>query len=117
MLYSLLFASFLCFQKPNLIHYEKNIFTAYTLSQDETDADYFIGAGNHDLRGYVGSSTKACATRKFALHTTIFIKGIGECEILDRTSIKYANRIDILLPTKKEALEFGKKTLEYCIIK
>lgn len=92
-------------------------FTAYTLSEDETDSSPDIGAGNHNLKEYREKGIQVCASRSLPLHTKINIKGFGNCEILDRTALKYANRIDILFPTKKEALKFGKQTLEYLIIK
>jgi len=97
MLCSILFASWICFQPAPIIcqKYEKAIFTAYTLSQDETDGDPNIGAGNHNLKSMC-SEKRCCASRLYPLHTKINIKGIGTCEILDRTSIKYGKRIDIL---------------------
>jgi 3D (Asp-Asp-Asp) domain-containing protein len=116
MLCSLFFASLFCFQQPNFIHYEKATFTAYTLSENETDYSPEIGAGNHNLK-ILSKTTRVCATRKLPLHTKINIKGIGLCEILDRTSLKYADRIDILMPTQKEAFAFGKNELEYYVIK
>ena len=119
---SLLFSSWLCFPLQPIIcnqeiYDKKAIFTAYTLSADETDGSPEIGAGNHNLKMLCVQGKLCCASRSLPLHTKINIKGIGDCEILDRTSLKYQGRIDILFHTKKEAFNFGKKELEYYIIK
>lgn len=118
---SLFFASWLCLQQPIIcelkIYDKKAIFTAYTLSEDETDGSPEIGAGNHNLKLLCIQGKSCCASRTLPLHTKIEIEGIGECEILDRTSLKYAERIDILFETKESAFRFGKKELRYNIIK
>jgi len=118
-------ASWLCFQpapivcppviiKP-IVYDKKATFTAYTLSEDETDGSPEIGAGNHNLREY-SKRLRVCAVRGVPLHSKLSIEGIGECEVLDRTSKKYAGRIDILMPTKAEAIKFGKKELKYKLL-
>jgi 3D (Asp-Asp-Asp) domain-containing protein len=133
---SLFFASFLCFPPQPIVcepkiydqkatswetntqakegDYDKTaIATAYTLSKDETDNDPCMGAGNHNLCELQKQGTPICASRGLPLHTKIIIEGYGLCEILDRTSLQYADRIDILFPTKTEAFAFGKKELRY----
>ena len=121
---SLLFSSWICFQPQpitcNPIKYEKTaIATAYTLSVQETDKEPCIGAGSHNLCDIVREQPDKCivATRLYKLHTIIFIKGFGECEVLDRTSLKYKDRIDILFPDRESALKFGKHQVLYKIIK
>lgn len=100
-------------EKPKPIIYDKKAtFTAYTLSEDETDGSPEIGAGGHNLKD-LNRIYRVCASRTIPLHTRISIEGIGECEVLDRTSKKYSGRIDILMDTKAEAIKFGKKTLSY----
>lgn len=118
---TLLVASIFCFQPApivceQILYDKKATFTAYTLSEDETDGNPEIGAGNHNLKEYVERGTRVCASRLYALHTRIYIEGIGQCEILDRTSVKYSGRIDILFETKKEAFKFGKRELEYRVL-
>jgi 3D (Asp-Asp-Asp) domain-containing protein len=100
-----------------IYEYKKAIFTAYTLSEDETDKTPCIGAGNHNLCELQKRKKRICASRTIPLHTIIKINGVGNCEIMDRISVKYSNRIDILVRTKKEAFAFGKQELEYRIIK
>ena len=116
---SLYFASIFCFQQPiicNPIKYEKAIFTAYTLSEDETDDSPNIGAWGDDLSKY----GKECvvATRLYPRNTVIYIKSLQwRCKVLDKIGERFAKtRIDILMKTKKEALNFGKQTLEYTIV-
>lgn len=105
--------------KIKTIFYDKKaIFTAYTLIEGETDSSPCIGAGNHNLCDIKKEEPNKCiaAHRTYALHTRINVEGIGECEILDRTSEKYGNRIDLVFNTREEALKFGKKTLSYSVI-
>lgn len=94
-------------------------FSAYTLSESETDQDYCIGSRNLNLcklkpileeRGL-----KICASRDLPLDTMISIEGVGECIILDRMNIRYkgTGNIDILIDSKEEANSFGRKQLNY----
>lgn len=117
MLCSLFFSTAFCLNIITCPHYEKAIFTAYTLSKDETDSDPEISASGENLREYQERGERICAARYLPLSTEINIKGIGRCKILDRISKKYDDRIDILFPTKEEALKFGKQELYYTIIK
>lgn len=121
---SLLFFSWICFPPQPIICepkiYEKEnynlsaIATAYTLSEDETDGSPTIGAWGDDLSKIPGC---VVATRLYKRGTVLDIKNIGgRCVVLDKTSKKYAERIDILFPTKVEALKFGKKTIKYKVI-
>ena len=84
--------------------------TAYTLSPDETDKDYCIGAGNHNLCE-LQKTTRICASRDLPLHTKIFIKGIGECVVMDRMNSRYHNRIDILMKDRESAIKWGIRKL------
>jgi len=102
-----------------IVYDQKATFTAYTLSEDETDSTPCIGAGNNNLCEIRDKEPEKCivATRLYPLNTMLEIEGFGECEVLDRTARKYSDRIDILMYTKKEAIQFGKKELEYNVIK
>lgn len=93
------------------------VFTAYTLSPEETDSAPCIGAGNINLCDIRKANPDKCivATRLYPLHTNILVKGFGTCEVLDRTSKKYETRIDILFANRSDALAFGKKILKYDI--
>ena len=98
-------------------------FTAYSLSVDETDDTPCIGAGNNnlcELRPILRENCQIiCASRDLPLDTIVYIDGFGECVIKDRMNKRYAGtgRIDILMDTKQEALNFGIRTLNYVIVK
>jgi 3D (Asp-Asp-Asp) domain-containing protein len=94
-------------------------FSAYTLSADETDDTPHIGSRNlnlYKIRPLL--NVKICASRDLPLDTLIDIEGIGECLILDKMNIRYKNtgNIDILMDSKLEANNFGRKPLKYNII-
>jgi len=99
------------------------VFTAYTLSVDETDKSPCIGAGNNNLCELKPELEKQgisiCASRDLPLDTLIYIDGIGECIIKDRMNIRYkgTNQIDILMDSKADAKIFGIRMLNYIIIK
>lgn len=133
---ALFIASWLCFPpmpivcepiiyERNKTHSEKTdynlsaTFTAYNLEASQTDGAPCIGAGNHNLCDISKETPSKCivATRLFDLHTIIEAEGIGECEVLDRTSKKYADRIDLLFASREEAIKFGKKEIKYRVIK
>lgn len=106
-----------CYDIKSLGNETRVQFTAFTLSEDETDASPCIGAGNHNLCEAQARGECIVATWRHPLHTRLLIPGFGECEVLDRTNIKYSERIDILFKEKREANEFGIKTLSYQVIK
>ena len=81
--------------------------TAYTLSEDETDSTPCLGAWNDNLCE-LQKEIQICATRAYPRGTVLKI-GELECVVLDKTARKYANRIDILMPSKEQAFEFGKQ--------
>ncbi|MBI4460895.1 MAG: 3D domain-containing protein [Acidobacteria bacterium] len=81
------------------------IVTAYSSSPDETEGDPFITASGQVVR----KGIVACS-REFPFGTRFLISGeVYEC--LDRLAPKYNDRIDIWMPTKEEALEYGRKEL------
>ena len=96
---------------------DKTTFTAYTLSVDETDENPCIGAGNNNLCE-LKKEMRICASRDLPLDTVIYIDGFGECVIKDRLNKRYkgTNRVDILMETKQEAIQFGKRQLKYIVL-
>jgi len=101
-----------------IVYDKKAIATAYNLEASQTDGTPCIGAGSHDLCLSLKENPDKCiiATRLYPLHRKLLIEGFGECEVLDRTSQKYGDRIDILMPTYEEAIRFGKKEIRYRVI-
>jgi len=102
---------------------DKTTFTAYNLSVAQTDDSPCIGAGNNnlcELKPILKEQNKIiCASRDLPLDTEIYIDGYGICVIKDRLNIRYkgTNRIDILMDTYEEAINFGVRELSYIIVK
>lgn len=102
---------------------DKTTFTAYNLSAAQTDDSPCIGAGNNnlcELKPILKEQNKIiCASRDLPLDTEIYIDGYGICVIKDRLNIRYkgTNRIDILMDTYEEAINFGVRELSYVIVK
>ena len=81
------------------------VVTAYSSSEDETQGDPFITASGE----YVRDGIVACA-EKYAFGTRFLIEDrVYECQ--DRLAPEYRHRIDIWMPSKDEALGYGKRLL------
>ena len=91
---------------------EKAEFSAYTASVNETDSNPLVMASGKMV--YIGAV--ACP-RDIPLGTKIEVKGLGTYTCEDRMNSRYTNNFDIFMLTKKEALTFGRQSLEYQIIK
>ena len=79
--------------------------TAYTSSEDETDdTPHITASGKQTRRGIV-----ACP-RKYPFGTRVEILG-KEYICQDRMNARYDEEWDIWMSTKKEAIQFGRKTL------
>lgn len=55
------------------------------------------------------------APRCVPLGTHIYIKGIGDRIVQDRTAKRFDGRIDLFVGSRKEALTWGKRKLEVII--
>ena len=101
---------------------DKTTFTAYNLLVAQTDDSPCIGAGNNnlcELKPILKEQNKTiCASRDLPLDTEIYIDGYGICVIKDRLNIRYkgTNRVDILMDTYEEAINFGVRELKYKVI-
>lgn len=97
-------------------------FTAYNTLAAQTDDSPCIGARNNNLCELAPilkvEGKKICASRDLPLDTEIYIEGIGICVIKDRMNIRYkgTGRVDILMDTREEAINFGIKKLSYTIL-
>lgn len=85
--------------------------TAYTASTNETDGSPLVMASQKMV--YIGAI--ACP-RDIPLGVQVEIKGHGVYTCEDRKAKKHDGEFDIFMLTKKEALEFGRKFLEYRLI-
>lgn len=95
-----------------VIEWKQAEFSAYTASSDETDGSPLIMASGKMV--YIGAV--ACP-RDIALGSRIEVRGLGSFTCEDRMNIRYTNHFDIFMVTKSEALKFGRKNMEYRIIK
>jgi len=84
-------------------------FTAYTKGDGFTPSDTMASG----KKVYVGAV--ACP-RSLSLGTVIEVQGKKyTCE--DRKAIRFDNEFDIYMQTRSEAIAFGRKTLDYNIVK
>ena len=90
--------------------------TAYTLGrEEENDGDPCIGAYNDNLCELAQEGVQICATRAFKKGTILRIADM-ECIVLDKTSRKYADRVDVAMTDYKEAKQFGIKELQVSVV-
>lgn len=91
----------------------KILITAYSSSPDETDDTPFVTASGK--RVYDG----VIATNLFPFGTKARIPSLFGDKIFiieDRMHHRFNDRVDIWMPSKSQALEFGKKTAEIEIL-
>lgn len=88
--------------------------TAYTLRPEETDDSPCIGAYNDDLCE-ISKTVQVCASNEFKRGTKLKV-GDVECIVMDKTSPRYKNRVDLVKSNLGEALLFGRQKLEVAVI-
>lgn len=84
--------------------------TAYTLSPQENDDTPTIGAWNDNLAELQKQGVQVCASRLYPRGTKLKVGNI-QCEVYDKISEKYKERIDVLVDNSQTAREFGKQRL------
>ena len=90
--------------------------TAYTLGRvEENDSDPCIGAYNDNLCELAEKGVQICATREFPKGTLLKVGDI-ECVVLDKTSRKYAGRVDLAKLDYNEAIKFGINELQVSVM-
>jgi len=96
------------------------VITAYNAGDiNQCDGDPCISANGENVCELLEFDEKVCAANFVPFGTILDIEGYGKCRVIDRTSSKYKNRVDIAmkLNEKDKALEFGKRVLRVIIIK
>lgn len=96
--------------------------TAYTAAQDEcgrdiSDPNYGLTASGEFVReGFIAADTDL-----LPMHSLVYIFGAGKFnglyEVKDTGGAIKGNRIDIYVPTKKEAFDFGKRNVKVYILR
>ena len=79
--------------------------TAYSSTPEETDDTPFITASGQTVRKGI------VATNELAIGSLVKIDG-RVYEVQDRTNARYQYLYDIWMPSKQEALDWGKRTLK-----
>jgi len=85
------------------------IVTAYTLSVNETDSTPTIGAFGEDLQKALDNGESICAANFVPKGTILTIEGYGACRVADRMARKNGQKVDILMRSKWEARQWGKR--------
>lgn len=76
------------------------VVTAYTWTGDRTASGHWPAAG-----------ITVAAPRSVPLGTRVWIEGVGQRVVQDRMHRRFPDRWDIYLPSRREALQFGRRTL------
>lgn len=77
----------------------------YTLSRDECDSDYKIGALGRKM--VVGRDVAVSRDLSWLLGKWVYIKGIGRRYVNDLMNKRYKMSVDVLVGSKKEARKGG----------
>lgn len=85
--------------------------TAYTAGDDFTPSHGITASGKR-----VKAGTTAACPRELPFGTRINIEDVGERVCTDRGSAIKGRKIDVYMPTIKEALKFGRQTLKVIIL-
>ena len=88
--------------------------SAYTTAVDETNADN----GNTALgtTPTVGRTVAVSRDLQHWLGSWIYIEGMGVYKVEDLMNARWENKIDILMPTKSKAFQFGVRELNVSLI-
>ncbi len=80
--------------------------SAYTLK--EVNANQGKTASGRQVKtGYIAVSRDLEQEHGLKFGDKVFLKGLGEFEIQDRTSLKRKNWVDVYMPSHKKAKQFG----------
>ena len=89
-------------------------FTAYNAGDPyQTDNTPCISASGDNICTLLAQGQIVFASNEFPIGTKLYVEGIGEGTVLDRMNSRYPKNIDVAMQAhqKKEAIEFGRKTL------
>ena len=87
--------------------------------ENQCDGDPCISASGDNVCKLLEQGINVCALNGVPFYTILKVDSLGECVVLDRTSTKYAGRVDWAMKKdeKTKALEFGLKKLNIIITK
>ena len=89
--------------------------SAYTLSKRETDGTPYVTA---TMKKPIAGKTCAVSRdqRKYLMHKTILIPGLGVREVNDTMHPRYKKSIDVVFASKKDAMKFGRKDVTIVVL-
>jgi len=85
------------------------VITAYSSTSDQTDSTPFITAYNTKVRKGIVASNEFPRGTYLLIDSKIYV-------VEDKMNSKYYYRIDIWMPSREEALEFGCQTKEILLL-
>ena len=85
------------------------VITAYSSCPEETDDTPFITAYNTKVRDGIVATNEFPKGTKLLIENRIYV-------VEDKTNSRYSYLIDIWMPSKQEAIEWGRQILEVSII-
>lgn len=91
--------------------------TAYTPSPDETDSDPYITASMVQVRPGCLAVSRDLFADGWVFGKKVYIEGLGIFTILDLMNPRYEKRVDVLLWSKEDAKQFGRKELAAALLK
>ncbi|MFP4314716.1 MAG: hypothetical protein ACLFQR_00695 [Desulfovibrionales bacterium] len=90
--------------------------TAYTPCVEETDDDPLIAASMRKVRLGTVAVSRDLFEKGWVFGKKVYIEGYGIYEINDLMNKRFSSRVDVFMWEKKDALEFGKKTLKVALL-
>jgi len=87
--------------------------------ENQCDEDPCISASGDNVCQLLEQGINVCALNGVPFYTILKVDSLGECVVLDRTSSKYAGRVDWAMKKNEnvKALKFGVKKLNIIITK
>jgi len=87
--------------------------------ENQCDEDPCISASGDNVCELLEQGINVCAFNGVPFYTILKVDSLGECVVLDRTSTKYAGRVDWAMKKdeKAKAIKFGIKKLNIIITK
>jgi 3D (Asp-Asp-Asp) domain-containing protein len=96
------------------------VVTAYNAGDPrQTDGDPCTSANGENICDALKAGERRCAANFVPFGTVLYIDKYGVCQVTDRMSRRYRNRVDIAMKSDEstKAREFGKQKLSVKILK
>ncbi len=78
----------------------------------------YVATGHPDASGHAPIAGITCAApRSIPLGTRLYIDGVGERIVTDRTARRYDGRVDLFMGDRRAAVKWGKRWRKVWIVK